>query len=113
MLVMNLNRIFKARNVTQPYKFLVTGGFPSFTAHKYKTAKVEQIRVEHIERLCVLLNCTPNDLFEWFPDDLLENRDDHPLHVLRKREKKMELIKLLAKLPLQKLEAVERMLETV
>ena len=75
MLTLNLSRIFKARAIEQPYKFLVTNGFVPFIAHKYKNSKVTQIRVDHIEKLCIALNCTPNDLFEWFPDNLLDNRD--------------------------------------
>jgi DNA-binding Xre family transcriptional regulator len=112
MLVLNLNRIFKARAIEQPYKFLVTNGFVPFMAHKYKNSKIVQIRVEHIEKLCIALNCTPNDLFEWFPDNLLDNRDDHPLSGIRKRDKKLEINKLLAKLSLQKLEEVEKMIAT-
>ena len=113
MLVLNLSRIFKARAIEQPYKFLVTNGFVPFIAHKYKNSKVTQIRVDHIEKLCIALNCTPNDLFEWFPDNLLDNRDDHPLHTIRKRDKKIEINKLLSKLSMQKLEEVEKLISGV
>jgi hypothetical protein len=112
MLVINLERLFKARNISQAYKFLVNAGFVPFIAHKYKNSKVVQIRLDHIERLCIALNCTPNDLFEWFPDDLLDNRDDHPLHVIRKRDKKIEINKILAKLSLSQLEEMEKMIIT-
>ena len=108
MLTLNLSRIFKARAIHQPYKFLVTHGFVPFIAHKYKNSKVTQIRIDHIERLCIALNCTPNDLFEWFPDNLLDNRLDHPLHAIRQREKKVDINKQLAQMSLQKLEEVER-----
>lgn len=110
MLILNLSRIFRARSIAQPYKFLVTNGFVPFIAHKYKNSKVTQIRVDHIEKLCIALNCTPNDLFEWFPDDLLDNRDDHPLSSIRKRDKKLDINKMLAKLSLQKLEEVEQLI---
>jgi DNA-binding Xre family transcriptional regulator len=110
MLQLNLNRIFKARGIEQPYKFLVKGGFVPFTAHKYKNGKVEQIRLDHIEQLCILLNCTPNEIFEWAPKDLLEDRFDHPLQAIRRREKKIDIAKLLAKMPLAKLEEVEQYL---
>ena len=112
MLSLNLSRIFKARSISQPYKFLVMNGFVPFIAHKYKNSKVTQIRVDHIEKLCIALNCTPNDLFEWFPDNLLDNRDDHPLHHIRQRDKKIDINKLLSKLSLQKLEEVEKLIAT-
>jgi DNA-binding Xre family transcriptional regulator len=110
MLLLNLKRIFKARGIDQPYKFLVKSGFVPFTAHKYKNSKVEQIRLDHIEQLCILLNCTPNDIFEWMPNDLLDDRDDHPLQVIRRREKKIEIAKMLSKLSLSRLEEVEKIL---
>lgn len=110
MLQLNLNRIFKARGIAQPYKFLVQSGFVPFTAHKYKNGQVEHMRLDHIEKLCTLLNCTPNDLFEWLPDDLLEDRANHPLQAIRKREKQVEINKILAGVSLEKLEAIEKLI---
>lgn len=110
MLQLNLKRIFKARGIEQPYKFLVKNGFVPFTAHKYKNGNVEHMRLDHIERLCVLFNCTPNDIFEWTPADLLDDRPDHPLQRIRKREKKIEINKLLSQMSLEKLEEIEKLI---
>ncbi len=110
MLQLNLGRIFKARGIEQPYKFLVKGGFVPFTAHKYKNGKVEQLRLDHIEQLCVLLNCTPNDIMDWVPNDLLDDRNDHPLQAIRRTDKKIQIGKLLSKMPLHKLEEIEKMI---
>jgi DNA-binding Xre family transcriptional regulator len=110
MLNLNLKRIFKARGIEMPYKFLTQHGFVPFTAHKYKNGKVEHMRLDHIEKLCILLNCTPNDLFEWLPDDLLDDRPEHPLQKIRQREKKIEIGKLLSKMSLEKLEEIEKMI---
>jgi DNA-binding Xre family transcriptional regulator len=110
MLQLNLNRIFKARMIEHPYRFMVQNGFVSFTAHKYKNGKVEQIRLDHIEKLCILLNCTPNEIFEWVPNDLLDDRNDHPLQAIRRRDKKLEIVKLLSKMPLSRLEEIEKLL---
>jgi hypothetical protein len=89
---------------------MVQNGFVSFTAHKYKNGKVEQIRLDHIEKLCILLNCTPNEIFEWVPNDLLDDRNDHPLQAIRRRDKKLEIVKLLSKMPLSRLEEIEKLL---
>ena len=110
MIHLNLKRIFKARGIEQPYKFLVKNGFVPFTAHKYKNGKVEHMRLDHIERLCILLNCTPNDVFEWTPNDLLDDNAGHPLQRIRRREKKIEINSLLAKLSLEKLEEIEKLI---
>ena len=85
-------------------------GFVPFTAHKYKNGKVEHIRLDHIEKLCVALHCTPNDILEWAPNDLLDDHPEHPLQKLRKSAKKIEINKMLSKLSLEKLEEVEKML---
>ncbi|MEY4876419.1 MAG: hypothetical protein RI955_1078 [Bacteroidota bacterium] len=110
MLNINLSRVFKARGIEQPYKFLVQEGFVPFTAHKLKNNKVEHIRVNHIEKLCVSLNCTPNDIFEWKPNDLLDDRKDHPLQKIRTQSKRVEIKKMLGKLSLDKLEEIEKMI---
>jgi hypothetical protein len=44
------------------------------------------------------------------PNDLLDDRDDHPLQVIRRREKKIEIAKMLSKLSLSRLEEVEKIL---
>lgn len=111
MLQLNLQRVLKARGIETPYKFLVQNGFVPFTAHKYKNGKVEHMRLDHIEKLCTLLNCTPNDIFEWQPDNLLDDRANHPLQKIRKRDKKLEINKLLSRLSLDKLEEIEKMLK--
>ena len=110
MLHLNLKRIFKARGIEQPYKFLAQNGFVPFTAHKYKNGKVEHMRLDHMERLCILLNCTPNDIFDWIPNDLLDDHPDHPLQRIRRKEKKTDISKLLSKMSLEKLEEIERMI---
>ena len=110
MVRLNLQRIFKARGIEQPYRFLVQNGFVPFTAHKYKNNKVEHIRLDHIEKLCVLLHCTPNDIFEWAPNDLLDDHPSHPLQKIRTRDKKIEIGKMLSKLSMDKLEEVEKLL---
>src|ERR1019366_5532531 len=110
MLQLNLKRIFKARGIEQPYKFLAQNGFVPFTAHKYKNGKVEHMRLDHMERLCILLNCTPNDIFDWIPNDLLDDRADHPLQKIRRTEKKLDISKMLSKLSLEKLEEIEKMI---
>lgn len=110
MLQLNLTRIFKARGIEQPYRFLVKNGFVSFTAHKYKNGKVEHIRLDHIEKLCVILKCTPNDLFEWRPTDLLDDYPEHPLQKIRSRDKKMEINQLLGKMSLEQLEELQKSL---
>jgi DNA-binding Xre family transcriptional regulator len=113
MLLLNIKNILKARGIEQAYTFLVKSGFVPFTAHKYKNSKVEHIRLDHIERLCILLNCTPNELFEWIPNDLMDDRPNHPLQKIRRRDKRLDLHKMIANIPVDKFEEVEKLLASV
>lgn len=36
---------------------------------RLKNNETDKIRFENIEKLCNILDCTPNDLFEIIPDD--------------------------------------------
>lgn len=52
-------------------------------AHKYMSGKKQWIVIEHIEKLCLFLRCQPNDLFEWEPDDKLQDDPNQPLQKLK------------------------------
>lgn len=42
--------------------------------------------MEHLEKLCMLLHCTPNDVLEWKADQNVALSQDHPLYSLIRRE---------------------------
>lgn len=48
--------------------------------------KVASIRLDHLEKLCLLLNCTPNDLLRFSPDKNQVVPETHALHQLKKGE---------------------------
>ena len=84
MLMLNLKPILAARGIERPYSFLVKSGFTPSAAHKLLHSKTSTFRLIHVEKLCTLLNCTPNDLLLW-----VSNRDEivnesHPLISLKK-----------------------------
>ncbi len=70
------------------------------------------LKVKTLEKLCLALNCTPNDLFEWRDDgaqSLL--RDNHPLHALRKETVNKKFSEIMQDIPLEKLGELENYLE--
>jgi DNA-binding Xre family transcriptional regulator len=111
MLKINVKRVMEARGVFTPYKFMVRNGFTPTTATKIANSDVEYLRLEYIERLCGLLNCMPNDLFEWTPNDKKEDNPNHPLYPIKKNESSMNLPEILKGLPMDKLRQVEEMLK--
>lgn len=85
MLALNLKPVFKARSIERPYTFLVKAGFPAHTATLLLNGKRATFRLAHIERLCEILNCTPNELLVWTPKKDVKLADSHPLTRLRKQ----------------------------
>jgi DNA-binding Xre family transcriptional regulator len=66
MLTLNLSRVFALRGIEKPYTELVKCGISRPTAHNLLSLRVTSIKYSHLEKICELLNCEPNDLFESF-----------------------------------------------
>jgi len=109
MLSFSITRVANLRGIGKPYKFLVKNGFTPTTATKLASGDIEYLRVEYLEKLASLLNCTPNDFFEWTPNSRAEDKADHPLSVLRKAEL-VDLTSTLRGLSMEKLKEVEALL---
>jgi DNA-binding Xre family transcriptional regulator len=86
MLTLNLNPIFKARGIERPYSFLVKAGLTPHTANVLLNSKTKVFRLDHIEKLCQLLKCEPNDLLVWYPNKNEIIANDHPLTKLKHSE---------------------------
>jgi DNA-binding Xre family transcriptional regulator len=85
MLFLNLNRLFYLRGITNPHRFLVQNGFSANISQRILHNQKTTIKMQHLLRLCELLRCTPNDLFDF---QLGKNKfidKDHPLHSLKKQ----------------------------
>ena len=67
------------RGIERPYTFLVKYGFAAQTATDWSQNYIGCVRAEKLEKLCMLLNCTPNDLFEWREDNKTVVPDGHAL----------------------------------
>ena len=94
------------RGIDRPYSFLVKNGFAAQTATEWSQNRVRCVRPEKLETLCTLLNCTPNDLFEWREDNKTVVPDSHALHSLKKSPNHLAL----RDIPAEKLEKLGEML---
>jgi len=107
MLTLNLNPIFKARGIERPYTFLVKAGLTPHTANVLLNSKTKVFRLDHIEKLCVILRCEPNDLLVWNPSKNEIIADDHPLTKLKQGESpSIDLRKTLLNMPYDKLKSL-------
>jgi DNA-binding Xre family transcriptional regulator len=58
------------------------------SARRLLDGRALSISHAHMEALCIFLNCTPNDLYNFKPDS---DRQVEPHHVLNKLKKKMDI----------------------
>lgn len=110
MLIFNPRRIFALRGVEKPSGFLAKNGFTAPTATKFLQAKGSMINISYLQKICLMMNCTPNDLFEWKPDATNKIEEDHALNSLRRAETVANIRELLKDLPVEKLSQVESLL---
>lgn len=83
MLTFHLDPIFKARGIEKPYSFLVKAGISPNTAYKITNGKMRILRLDHVELLCDLLVCEPNDLLIWAPNKGSRPPGNHTLAKLK------------------------------
>lgn len=110
MLHYNFDRIFRARAIDKPFSYLQKAGFSDNFASRIKNNRVSRLDLKQMERLCILLKCTPLDLMEWSPDKDIIVDDSHPLHVLRKSVNYVDMVKTISEIPLGKLERIEKLI---
>lgn len=110
MLIFNPNRVIKMREVEKPHLALVKAGFPSATATKYLNYHCRSVTMKHLERLCEVLYCTPNDLFDWKPDSQSTLPEAHPLHSLKRTQKLSNIREMLKDMPVEKLAEIENVI---
>lgn len=112
MLKFSLTKLAFARGIANQYSFLVKNGFSSATAKLLESGEIDYLKLEYLERLSVILNCTPNDLFEWVPNNKSEDKADHPLQPLKKSAS-INMGKVLKKLPMEKIRELESLLKSI
>lgn len=90
----------RLRGIENRRKFIIDMGFAPATARKLLSNQVWRLDLDHLERFCLALKCTPNDLLEWKPE---ENQADADAQALSKLTHGTEdLSKLLGSLPMEK-----------
>lgn len=102
MMQYNLKEILRARGVSKPNAFLIKCGIAPFTASQMVTGKLKMIKLDHMERLCRALYCTPNDLLVWVPGEAVLP-DAHPLTKLKRSDDLNQLSEAIKTLPLEEL----------
>jgi DNA-binding Xre family transcriptional regulator len=103
MLYFDIRRVLELRGIDKPYTFLIKNGFVSQTATNMVNNRLGRIIPEQMEKLCLLLHCTPNDLFDWDDDKKSVVADNHPLRTLIKEKSAPPISEMVRDLPVEKL----------
>ena len=103
MLLLHVNPIFEARGIERPFTYLTRAGFTPHSAHYILYGKTRAIKIDHIEKLCKLLVCEPNDLFVWYPDKNEVIADTHPINKLKKQDAGASIHNLIADIPFKQI----------
>lgn len=111
MLTINAGRIFKMRGLSGHLIRLVRAKITRRTAHGFLDGSAKTVKLKHLEKMCLLLNCTPNDLFDWKPDEESNPPESHSLYSLRKNVEIKNFSEKLKDVPIEKLKEINQFIE--
>lgn len=86
MIYTNIKKLFKLRGIDKPVKFLLKNGFKYSSAYNIANTRFTNLSLDKVEKLCIALSCTPNDLLEFKPDQNSSIPENHPLQKLKPTE---------------------------
>ncbi len=110
MLRLNLDRAFRLRGFENPSRHLSKLGISRPTISRLMNGEKSGVSYGHLEKICGLLNCTPNDLFEWKPSANANLPENHALYALRRDESARSLKEIVKDIPLERMSEVENLL---
>ena len=111
MLKLDAKKIFLLRGIEKTTNFLVRMGFSYPKASRFLEAKSNIVDLRDLEKLCIALNCTPNDLLDWKPDSNTVLPETHALNNLINTGNTKNLQQLVKDIPAEKLKLIENLLE--
>jgi DNA-binding Xre family transcriptional regulator len=108
MLKLNIARVLHLRGIYDTGEYLRGLGFSKNKANRLSRDVKESFDRYDLERICIDLNCTPNDLLEWRPSEKTKAGPDHALRALERQRVATGVVGLVQDLPVEELEVVER-----
>ena len=108
MLSFNLSPIFKARGINNPHSYLVKAGISPKSAQNILNSQIRSFRLDHIELLCKILVCEPNDILVYREDATHKIAEDHPLNNLKHTETNKSLTETITTIPYKQLKELTK-----
>lgn len=113
MLRFRVRYLLESKGIANPYNFLIKSGFTPNVATRTLNGNAEQVKLRYINRLCKVLQCTPDDLFEWYAGKDETLPDNHPLLKLVRNDKPFGIIRHINQLSLDQIKQVEQFINTL
>lgn len=113
MIYLDLKRIFEDKGINNPNQFLWKNGFTRHTAHNLLNNKTVGISFKHLEQLCLLLGCSPNELLTWHNTNKISVLPNHSLQAIKKERSKGNINQTLQQLPVNKLNELRNFLDNL
>ena len=110
MLTFNLQSILKQRAIPNPFTLMVKAGISAHSATKILNNKTRIFRLDHIEILCQILNCTPNDLLSYTPPKNAPLPETHVLNQLTPNKNAPQLQETLKTMSIQELQEIANLI---
>lgn len=111
MFKLRLKFILESKGIVSPYKYMIKNGFTPNTTLRYINGQVDLMNLAYLEKLCLMLQCTPHDLLEWVPSDGTTVSEDHPLNALIRKDKAYDIVSHINKLSLSEIKKVQEYIE--
>jgi len=67
MLKWNFKKMFKARGIDKPARWMVNHGISRGVASRIAQNKCDRVAMKDLYIICRALNCTPDDVLEYYP----------------------------------------------
>jgi len=112
MLKYNLKRVMRARGQTKYFTYLRKQGYAPNTASRLLNEHVKTLNLKQVEHLCLLLDCTPNDLLDWDPGKDITEPKKKALADLIRTDEVSRVSQLLYQVPMSELKDVAQYLKS-
>ncbi len=112
MLYFDVEAVMKARQIERPHSFLVKAGFSPHSATSLLNAEIRSLRLDHIEIVCELLHCEPNDLIVFKPNSAQKLQKNHPLNKFILKEEDVDWQEAIKTVPINKLKDMAKFLNS-
>ncbi len=110
MLEMNLKALLEGKGIENPQRYLVAGGLPYYTVSRLFNNKIQNVTYATLEKLCIICNCTIDELFVWTPGDGLADAKI-ALQKLKAKPAKPSPVERIKHLPVEKLEELQKFID--